>query len=176
VHWKKLSSKYISNHQYFTARQDVCEMPNGTIVDPYFVVELPKCVCAVAVTEDNKIIIVKQYRHPIEQTILELPGGFIDENEKGEAAVQRELLEETGYTFKHVKYLATIAANPGVLNNFTELFLLTGGKKVAKQSLDVNEEIEIVLLPIEEVKQLLQQNKITQALHVCCLFYGLQSF
>jgi ADP-ribose pyrophosphatase len=173
MNWKKLSSKYISQHQYFTAREDVCEMPNGHIVNPYYVVELPPCVCAVAITEDNKIIMVKQYRHPIEQVIYELPGGFIDDNEAPENAVQRELLEETGYSFTHVKHLGSVAANPGILNNFTELFLLTGGKKTSQQKLDADEQIEIVLLPIDVVKQLLQQNKIVQALHVSCLYYGL---
>ena len=56
MHWKKISSKYIRKHPYFTAREDVCEMPNGHLVNPYYVVELPNCVCAVAITEDDKIV------------------------------------------------------------------------------------------------------------------------
>ncbi|MBL0146794.1 MAG: NUDIX hydrolase [Chitinophagaceae bacterium] len=174
MNWKKISSKYISRHQYFTAREDVCEMPNGTIVNPYYVVELPLTVCAVALTEDGNVIMVKQYRHPIEEVIYELPGGFVDENEKPEDAIHRELPEETGYTFKDAQHLGKVAANPGVLNNYTELFLLSGGTKTTTQKLDANEEIEIELMPLEQVKQMLQQNKIVQALHVSCLYYGLQ--
>ena len=119
MNWKKFSSEYISNHIYFTARKDICEMPDGKIVDPYFVVELPETVCAMAITENNEVILVKQYRHPIEETILELPGGFIDKNETAEMAIGRELQEETGYQFSAFKYLGRVAANPGVLNNFT---------------------------------------------------------
>jgi ADP-ribose pyrophosphatase len=172
MNWKKLSSEYISKHIYFTARKDVCEMPDGTIVDPYFTVELPGSVCAMAVTDENEVILVKQYRHPIEETILELPGGFIDTNENAEMAIARELQEETGYRFSGFQYLGIVAANPGVLNNFTALYLATGGKKVSDQQLDHHEEIEIKLFSLERVREILMKNEIRQALHATCLFYA----
>jgi ADP-ribose pyrophosphatase len=172
MHWKKLSSKYLSRHIYFTAREDRCEMPDGTIVDPYFVVELPQSVCAMAITEANEVILVKQYRHPIEASILELPGGFVDKGETPETAIARELQEETGYSFTNYYYLGSIAANPGLLDNFTSLYLATAGKKVAEQHLDYNEEIEIKFFSIEEVRKMLLHNEIVQSLHATCMFYG----
>jgi len=174
MNWKTISSEYLSKHIYFTARKDVCERPDGQIVDPYFVVELPTSVCAVALTENDEVILVKQYRHPLEETLLEIPGGFIDEHENSEKAVARELLEETGYEFSAFTFLGRVAANPGVLNNYTDLFLATGGKKVASQQLDANEEIEIILLPLTEVKELLMKNEFKQAMHVACLFYAFE--
>lgn len=170
--WKILSSEYINRHQYFTARKDACSTASGKIVEAYFVVELPAAACAMALTENNEIILIKQYRHPIQQTILELPGGFIDDQEDPVNGIQRELLEETGYAFSKVELLGKVAANPGVLDNFTYLFLATGGKKVAPQKLDDNEEIVIELLSPEKVRSLLDENKITQGVHTCCLFYG----
>ncbi|HMK03450.1 MAG TPA: NUDIX hydrolase [Ferruginibacter sp.] len=174
MNWKTLSSEYLSKHIYFRARKDVCETPDGHIVDPYFVVEMPASVCAMGLTENNEVILVRQYRHPLGETLLEIPGGFIDEHEQPEKAVARELLEETGYSFSEYTFLGRVAANPGVLNNYTDLFLATGGKKVASQNLDANEEIEIILVPLAEVKELLIKNEFRQAMHVACLFYAFE--
>lgn len=171
---KLISTEYINQHQYFNARRDAYQLASGKIVDPYFVVELPPSATAMAITVDNQVILISQYRHPISKEILELPGGFIEAGEDIFEGIKRELLEETGYTFKDVHHLGNTAANPGVLNNFTALFLATGGIKTSNQSLDNNEEISIQLKSLKEVKELLKQSKFMQSMHALCLFYGFE--
>ncbi len=169
---KILSSEYLSNHPYFTARRDSYETGSGKIVDPYFVVELPSSAVAMAITDDWKVILLKQYRHPVGVEMFELPGGFMDPNEQPREAMERELKEETGYEFANFQYLGITAGNPGVLNNFSHMFLAWGGKKIGEQQLDKNEEIELFLYEPEKVWNMLQHQEIPQSMHALALFYG----
>lgn len=173
MNWKILSSEYLTDKSFFRARKDKCISPSGKIIPEYYVVELDPTLCAMGITENSEVVMVKQYRHPVSKTLLELPGGFVDANETPEKAIARELLEETGYEFSKYEYLGEVAANPGVLSGYTKLYLATGGRKVAEQKLDDNEEIKVELIPIDEVIDLLLQNKIEQSLHTNCIFYAL---
>ncbi len=171
--WRTLSSTYLSNHIYFTARRDRCQRQDGVIVDPYFVVELPTAATAFALTEDNKVLLIRQYRHPIGAICLETPGGFVDPGEHFADAMKRELMEETGYAFSAVEYLGKFAANPGVLNNFTEMFFATGGKKIGAQQLDQTEELEVVEVEIGQLPGMVMRQEIQQSVHANCIFLAL---
>ena len=171
--WKILSSEYLYRETWFTIRKDICETPDGKIVDPYYVYEFPTWVSAFAVTEDAKVVMVRQYRHGIRETIIEVPGGCVDATDKSnQDAIARELMEETGYRFSHYEYLGKVSPNPSTNDNWMHMFLATGGVKVNEQKLDHNEEIEVLLMELEEVKKLIEENKIVQALHVCTIMYG----
>ena len=173
--WKILSSEYLFRDLWFTVRKDICETPDGKIIDPYYVYEFSTWVSALALTEDNQVVMVRQYRHGIEETILEVPGGCVDDTDKNfEAAIARELMEETGYSFKEFSYLGKISPNPSTNTNWMHMFLATGGTRIKEQQLDHNEQIEVVILSLDELKQLVADNKIVQALHVCTIIYGLQ--
>jgi 8-oxo-dGTP pyrophosphatase MutT (NUDIX family) len=171
--WKICSSEYIHKGPWATLRSDKCEMPDGRIVEQYYVLEYSNWVNAVAITQDNKILMVRQYRHAAAIVSLEIPGGVIDGDESPEHAMRRELLEETGYQFDSMELLCTVYANPSTANNHTYCYLAMGGKKVQEQSLDEHEELVVEEYTINEVKQLLAENKIAQALHCTGLYYAL---
>ena len=173
--WNRLSSEYLFKDTWFTVRKDVCEKPDGKIVSPYYVYEFPTWVSAVALTEDRKVVMVRQYRHAIEETIIEIPGGCVDDDDASlEKAIARELIEETGHAFSKYEYLGKISPNPSTNNNWMHMFLATGGKKIQEQQLDHNEEIEVVLLSIDELKQLLRDHKILQSMHVTTIMYAFE--
>ncbi|TDO19750.1 NUDIX hydrolase [Pedobacter duraquae] len=171
--WEKLGSRYLVQEKWATLRVDTCKLQNGTVKDDYYVLEYPDWVNAVAVTKENKVILVRQYRHAADIISLEVPGGVIDGDESPETAVRRELLEETGYVFDTLEQLAVIYPNPATANNRTFIYFLTGGVKTNEQSLDEHEILNVEEYSIEEVKAFLLNNEIAQSLHTTALFYGL---
>ena len=175
MNWKTISSEYLFKDLWFTIRKDKCMKPDGSMVDPYYVYEFPEWVTAVALTEDGKFIFERQYRHALGLTMMEIPGGCVDKEDKSlEDAIARELKEETGYVFTSFEYLGKTSANPSTNSNLMHFYLAKGGRKVAEQALDQHEEIEVHLLELEEVKHLLKSNQIVQSMHATALFYALE--
>jgi ADP-ribose pyrophosphatase len=173
--WKTISSEYLFNDTWLKARKDKCERPDGKIVDPYYVMEYPNWVTGFGLTVDDKVILIKQYRHALGEECVELPGGCIDSTDSDyEQAVRREFVEETGYTFKSAEYLGRTSANPSTNANLLHMFLLTGGEKLQEQELDHNEEIDVLVVALDECKQMLLENKFIQSMHVTNIFYALR--
>lgn len=169
--WELLDSKYIIQRPWATLRVDKLKLPNGNIKDEYYVLEYPTWVNMVAITADQKVLLVRQYRHGAGQIMVELPAGVVEEGEDTEEAARRELLEETGYAFDKIEYICQLYANPATSGNLTYTYLLQGGRKIQEQQLDNSEDIEVVEMSIAQAKQFLFENKIGQALHSAALFY-----
>lgn len=173
--WEIRNSKHIVHDKWLKLRADSCSMPNGTIVEPYYVFEYPTWVNIFGITSNNEVLLVKQYRHGIQEVVTELPSGCVEETDKSPLdAAKRELLEETGYTSNNFIQTCVISANPSNHNNQTYCFLATDLKKVSETSLDESEEIETVLMPYDKFIKMFKENKFKQALHVSSIFYGIQ--
>ena len=173
--WKVLDSNYLYKEDWFTVRRDKCQRQDGKIIDPYYVFEFPEWVTALAVTVDNKVLMVRQYRHALGEVGLELPGGCVDPaDENYEDAIRRELLEETGYAFESAHYLGKISANPSTNSNLMHMFVATGGQKIKEQELDENEEIDVLTLSFEDLETLVEEKRISQAMHLSTILYGLR--
>src|SRR5215210_6359600 len=121
--WKVLESQYLHKQPWFTVRKEKCELPNGKIMQAYYTLEYPAWVNAFALTEDDQVLMVKQYRHGLGIISTELPGGVVDAGETPEIAIARELREETGYEFTSLDYLGKISANPATSNNYTHMYI-----------------------------------------------------
>ncbi len=173
MHWKTLDSKHLFKDNWLTLRADTCEKPDGTIIKPYYVYEFTDWVTAVPITREGKIVMIKQYRHALGDISIEIPGGCVDASDDNlEKACARELLEETGYVFEKFTYLCKTSANPSTNNNLMHVFLAEGGGWQKPPKLDEGEDIETLLLSVEEVKQLIKENKIIQSMHITALMYA----
>jgi ADP-ribose pyrophosphatase len=172
--WSILKSEYPVKDKWISLRADTCMMPNGKIVAPYYVLEYPTWVNVVALTKQNEVVLVQQYRHGCQKTLLELPCGSMETTDISPAeAIKRELLEETGYTGKEFIHTGTISVNPSSHNNLTHCFLALDVELTEKPHLDDTEQIEVFLKPLNKVIDSLKNNEFLQALHISAMFQAL---
>jgi len=172
--WKTLKSKMILDHYWCKVRQDEIELPNGQIIDDYFVTIKPEVAMVLPITSSKEIIFVQQYRHAVGEFFLELPAGNFDPTkENAEVAAIRELREETGYIPQEFRKIGTLYDKPSKDTNQIHLFLAENVSKVGEQQLDITEEIEVVLIPIESVLEKIIQREISVTGTVAALFLGL---
>jgi 8-oxo-dGTP pyrophosphatase MutT (NUDIX family) len=171
--WKKISSKKVFEDRWFKARADACQFPDGRIIDPYYVVELPNWANAVVVTPNNEIVLVKQYRYPVDAVTLELPGGVINEGEDPMVAALRETQEETGYTSSQIQLICKTAPNPAINDNTAYFYLIENAVPTAHTNPDFLEDIEVELYSKKDFIQLLQQNKIMHGVQLGPIYEAL---
>ena len=169
--WKTISSEYIYMHRpWGVLRKDHVQTSSGFDIPNYYVLEYPDWVNVLGITTDNQIVLIKQYRHALGVIAFELPAGVIDEGEEPLVAAKREMLEETGYGNGEWKAYMQLCANPATHTNLTHCFIATGLEKVQEQELENSEEIEVQLFELADVKQILLNNEMPQALQAAALW------
>ena len=171
MEWKVLSSQYISQEPWSTVRKEKVQLLNGNTIDSYYVLEYPNWVNVIAITKAGKFIFERQYRHGLRSTSYELCAGVCEKEDSSPLiSAQRELMEETGYGKGEWEEFMIISPNPGTHTNLTYCYLATNVEKISEPHLEATEDIQVKLLTIEEVKDLLENNKITQAQHAAPLW------
>lgn len=163
--WKVIKSQYLAHEPWFTVRRETVELPNGTRIPTWYILEYPDWVNVIARTRDGRFLFIDQYRHALGKTSYEIVAGVCDPQDASPlAAAQRELYEETGYGGGTWKPYMVLSANPTSHNNLTHTFLATDVEPLSTQHLEASEDIRVHLFSFEEVHQLLVDNKIVQAL------------
>lgn len=145
-------------------------MPSGIEIPDYYVEELPNWVNVIAITKDGKFLVEEQYRHGIGQICFELCAGIVEKGESPIEAAKRELLEETGYISDEWKTFGCYAPNTSGCNNCCYTFIATNLKKVADPQLDKTEEIKLHLLNEDEIKELMQDERMAEAVMLAPLW------
>ena len=162
--WTTLESRYIIKRPWLTARVDKVQLPDGRINSEHYVLEYPDWVNVIAITTEGDMVMVRQYRHAMDEVMVELCAGMCEQGETPEQSARRELLEETGYAGGSWREIMTIGQNPSICDNITHCFLAEGVERVAQQSLDESEDIEVLLMRPSEVRAMLERNEMLQAL------------
>jgi len=166
--WKVLESSYLRPK----FRIDKCELSNGNQLDAT-ILEFHSWANVVALTKDGEAVLVKQYRHGVCEALLEFPGGVVEDDEDPMEGAKRELLEETGYSASQLIQVGQIYPNPALQTNTLHCFLALDAEKVGEQSLDAGEDIEVHLVPFNELVEIAKRGELHHGLMTAVLFFVL---
>lgn len=168
--WKEVRSQRVGDFRIFTVRSDVKLSPRTGQECDFYVIEAVNWVNVVAVTADDHLIMIDQYRHGSNTVELEIPGGMIDpEDASPLAAGLRELREETGYTGEDGQIIGQVFANPAIMNNTCYTVFVRNCRKTHEIELDHSEDLSLRLVPLAEIPSLLKGGRIKHSLVVAAL-------
>ena len=169
---KTLSSQTIYEGRAVKLRVDTVQKPGGRQTTRE-IVEHADCVAIIAVDAEDNVLLVKQFRKPVEKELLEIPAGGIDAGEDAEAAVVREMREETGFWPQKVERLGGFYSAPGYGTEYLYLYLATDLTPSQLHAEDT-EEIEVVPVPLKQIPDLINSGKIVDSKSIAGLFMYLE--
>lgn len=159
--WKLLSSTWALNEKWYKVRKDTLEIRPGKVIDDYLLAIFSDVAIIVAITSNNMVPLVRQYKHGAGDIITELPAGYMDEGEDPLAAAKRELREETGYTSNEWEKIGFAIRHPSkTRGDNIHIFLARNAEKTADQEFDENEDIEVIVKPFSEALTMAKSGEI----------------
>lgn len=170
--WQKISSTPIGNFRIFTLRSDKKISPRTGKEHDFVILDSVNWVNVIAVTPDQKLVMIEQFRHGSNTVELEIPGGMMDANETSPvAAGVRELREETGYEGDNARVLGQAFPNPATQSNTCFTVLVENCRCLHPVAFDHGEDLVTRLVPAADAPQLVGDGKISHTLVVTALYY-----
>lgn len=164
---RTIKSKVIYKGRIVTLRDDTVEMPDGRTTNRE-IVEHADVVAIVALDKNDNVLLVKQYRKPVEKEMLEIPAGGVEAGENPKTSAIREMQEETGYLPSTIEQIGGVYASPGYCNEFLYLYLATD-LVPNKLDGDDDENIELIRVPLSQIPQMISSGQICDGKSVAAL-------
>jgi 8-oxo-dGTP pyrophosphatase MutT (NUDIX family) len=170
--WEKTSSKPVGDFRIFKIRSDTLVNPRTGKEHDFYVLDSVNWVNVIAVTPDQQLVMIHQFRAGSQTVELEIPGGMMDPHETDPVATAvRELREETGYAGDRARLLGKIHSNPAILSNTTFTVLIENCRLQHGVEFDSGEDLATELVPETEIPRLVADEKIGHSLVVVALYH-----
>jgi ADP-ribose pyrophosphatase len=170
--WKKARSRLVGDFRIFTLRSDVRISPVTGQEHDFFVIDSPHWVNVIAVTPEDQLVMVEQYRPGSDTVELEIPGGMMDKGERDPVATGvRELREETGYEGERVRVLGKVWANPAIMSNTCYTVLVENCRLKHPVQFDHSEDLLTRLVAVADIPRLVAEEKIRHPMVIVALNY-----
>jgi ADP-ribose pyrophosphatase len=176
LRWTVVGSDPPVDFAIFTVRRSRARHPGTGREHRFSIIDGSDWVNVIALTPAREVVLVRQYRHGIDDLTLEIPGGSVEPGEPVEVAAARELEEETGYTATRWVHLGFVHPNPAVQSNRCDTLLALDAQRTAAQTLDPGEVIRVELLSLEAVKTMMATGEISHSLVVAAFAHLLQAW
>lgn len=170
--WDKISSQQLGDFRIFRLRSDRAISPRTGQPHDFMVIDSVNWVNVVAITPDQQLVLIEQFRHGSGTVELEIPGGMIDPHDASpEAGGVRELREETGYAGENPRIIGQVFPNPAIMSNTCFTLLVENCRCIHPLEFDHGEDLITRLVPVCEVPELVASGKIRHSLVVAGLYY-----
>lgn len=158
--WKTTKSEKLIDSEWVKVDKNDVVVSNGVELKDFYKVTIKDCAAIVALTEGGDIVLKKEYRYCYGEELIEIPAGVFETGEDGLKTAKRELLEETGYASDDWLFLGKTVESSAKLTNYMYMYLAKNCKKVAEQSLDATEDMEVFVVPLERAVDMVMRNEI----------------
>ncbi|WP_237214515.1 NUDIX hydrolase [Falsiroseomonas oryziterrae] len=172
--WTTLQTRQIVEDRWINLRAETVRTDRGAVLSPWYVLSYPDWTAVVPLTDDDRLVLVRQWRHAAGAWCLELPGGVIDPGEADPVAAGcRELLEETGHAPRDARLLYSAFPNPATQANRMHVVLATGCVPSAPVAHEAGESMRVECVPVAEVLAGIGSGLLAHGLHVGAALAGL---
>ena len=169
--WETLEESEVQWSRVFGVQDVVRRSPKTGRTGTFQVIHTSPWCNVVALTPEDEVVLIRQYRHGLDGSCVEIPGGIVDPGEDPMTAAVRELLEETGYAGDPAVPLGAVHPNPALMGNTCATYLVRNARRVADPSPDEEEDISVELVPLSEIPAWIARGDITHAMVVAAFWY-----